>query len=109
MARADLKVMLKAGRYKDANDFMSIRSVKVYADGALGSRGAALIEEYADRAGHHGLMLETQEKLEELFTLSFKRGFSANTHAIGDKANQIVLDAYQNVFKKQGVYCYETE
>ena len=101
-ASPDLKVMLKAGRYKDANDFMSIRSVKVYADGALGSRGAALIEEYADRAGHHGLMLETQEKLEELFTLSFKRGFSANTHAIGDKANQIVLDAYQNVFKKTG-------
>jgi predicted amidohydrolase YtcJ len=81
---------------------MSIRSVKVYADGALGSRGAALIENYADRANHHGLMLETQEKLEELFTLSFKNGFSANTHAIGDKANRTVLDAYENVFKKTG-------
>ncbi|SUC53120.1 amidohydrolase [Pseudoalteromonas nigrifaciens] len=101
-ASPDLKTMLKAGRYQDANDFMSIRSVKVYADGALGSRGAALIEDYADRKNHHGLMLETQQKLEELFTLSFKSGFSAITHAIGDKANHVVLDAYKNVFKATG-------
>lgn len=101
-ASPDLDTMLKAGRYHDKNDFMEIHSVKVYADGALGSRGAALIEEYADRPGHHGLMLETQEKLEALFTQSFKSGFSANTHAIGDKANKVVLDAYQNVFKKTG-------
>jgi len=96
------KTMLEAGRYQDLNDFMSIRSVKIYADGALGSRGAALLENYADRKNHHGLMLETQQKLEELFTLSFNNGFSANTHAIGDKANHVVLDAYQNVFKKTG-------
>ena len=101
-ASPDLKHMLKAGRYQDAASFMSIRSVKVYADGALGSRGAALIDDYADRKNHHGLMLETQAKLEELFTLSFKSGFSANTHAIGDKANKVVLDAYQNVFKQTG-------
>lgn len=101
-ASPDLKHMLKAGRYQDAASFMSIRSVKVYADGALGSRGAALIDDYADRKNHHGLMLETQAKLEELFTLSFKNGFSANTHAIGDKANKVVLDAYQNVFKQTG-------
>lgn len=101
-ASPDLSAMLKAGRYQDAQDFLSIRSVKIYADGALGSRGAALIEEYADRANHFGLMLETQEKLEQLFTLTFKSGFSANTHAIGDRANKIVLDAYQNVFKQTG-------
>ena len=97
-----LDTMLKAGRYKDMYDYMSIRSVKVYADGALGSRGAALIDEYADRKNYHGLMLETQQKLEQLFTLSFENGFSANTHAIGDKANHIVLDAYEKVFKKSG-------
>lgn len=97
-----LESMLRAGRYKDLNDFMSIRSVKIYADGALGSRGAALLDDYADRKNHQGLMLETQQKLEQLFTLSFSHGFSANTHAIGDKANHIVLDAYQNVFKKTG-------
>tara|TARA_B100000700_G_scaffold7095_1_gene7510 strand:- start:243 stop:1883 length:1641 start_codon:yes stop_codon:yes gene_type:complete len=101
-ADPQLETMLKAGKYKDMNDMLSIRSVKVYADGALGSRGAALIEEYADRKNHHGLMLETQEKLEQLFNLSFSHGFSANTHAIGDKANHVVLDAYENVFKKTG-------
>ncbi|NNG42026.1 amidohydrolase [Pseudoalteromonas sp. NEC-BIFX-2020_002] len=101
-ADPDFKTMLKAGRYKDLNDFMSIRSVKIYADGALGSRGAALLADYADRTDHQGLMLETQQRLEELLTLSFRSGFSANTHAIGDKANRIVLDAYQNVFKKTG-------
>ncbi len=101
-ASPDLSAMLKAGRYQDAQDFLSIRSVKIYADGALGSRGAALIDEYADRANHFGLMLETQQKLEQLFTLTFKSGFSANTHAIGDRANKIVLDAYQNVFKQTG-------
>ncbi|MAY60399.1 MULTISPECIES: amidohydrolase [Pseudoalteromonas] len=101
-ASPDLNMMLKAGRYQDAQDFLSIRSVKIYADGALGSRGAALIEEYADRANHFGLMLETQQKLEQVFTLTFKSGFSANTHAIGDRANKIVLDAYQNVFKQTG-------
>lgn len=101
-ASPDLSAMLKAGRYQDAQDFLSIRSVKIYADGALGSRGAALIEEYADRANHFGLMLETQQKLEQLLTLTFKNGFSANTHAIGDRANKIVLDAYQNVFKQTG-------
>ena len=101
-ADPQLETMLKAGKYKDMNDMLSIRSVTVYADGGLGSRGAALIEEYADRKNHHGLMLETQEKLEQLFNLSFSHGFSANTHAIGDKANHVVLDAYENVFKKTG-------
>lgn len=101
-ASPELETMLKAGRYKDLHDYMSIRSVKIYADGALGSRGAALLADYADRKNHQGLMLEDQQKLEQLFTLSFESGFSANTHAIGDKANQIVLNAYENVFKKTG-------
>ncbi|MCQ8879007.1 amidohydrolase [Pseudoalteromonas shioyasakiensis] len=101
-ADPELNTMLKAGRYKDLNDHMSIRSVKIYADGALGSRGAALLNDYADRKNHRGLMLENQQTLEQLFTLSFSHGFSANTHAIGDRANQIVLNAYENVFKKTG-------
>lgn len=101
-ADPELETMLKAGRFKDLHDYMSIRSVKIYADGALGSRGAALLADYADRKNHQGLMLEDQQKLEQLFTLSFEHGFSANTHAIGDRANQIVLNAYENVFKKTG-------
>ena len=99
---AKLDTMLQAGVYKNQRDYLSIRSVKIYADGALGSRGAALVDEYADRKGHKGLMLESQAKLEELFAQSFKQGFSANTHAIGDMANRTVLDAYENAFKQHG-------
>ncbi len=94
--------MLKAGKVSDANDMLSIRSVKVYADGALGSRGAALLDDYADRKGHRGLMLESQEQLEEIFKTCFAHGFSAHTHAIGDRANRDVLNAYENVFKSTG-------
>ncbi|SFB82739.1 amidohydrolase [Pseudoalteromonas denitrificans] len=97
-----LEKMLNAGTYQEQNDFLSIRSIKVYADGALGSRGAALLEDYADRPQHKGLMLESQNQLEKLYTQSFKHGFTANTHAIGDRANKTVLDAYESVFKKTG-------
>jgi predicted amidohydrolase YtcJ len=97
-----LEEMLKHGIIKDNHDFLSIRSIKIYADGALGSRGAALLKEYQDRKGHQGLMLETQSHLESLLALSFKNGFSAHTHAIGDKANRMVLDAYENTFKTVG-------
>ncbi|MFC3031963.1 amidohydrolase [Pseudoalteromonas fenneropenaei] len=97
-----LDKMLDAGVVKDPNDYLAIRSVKIYADGALGSRGAALLDSYKDRPGHHGLMLETPEHLQELLRKAFKHGFSANTHAIGDKANRIVLDAYEAEFKKTG-------
>ncbi|MDW7549585.1 amidohydrolase [Pseudoalteromonas peptidolytica] len=94
--------MLGAGIIKDTQDQLSIRSVKIYADGALGSRGAALIGDYHDRKGHRGLMLENQSTLESLIVQSIRHGYSAHTHAIGDRANRIVLDAYQNVFTKVG-------
>ncbi|MEI5639442.1 MULTISPECIES: amidohydrolase [unclassified Pseudoalteromonas] len=94
--------MLDAGVIKDLNDHLLIRSVKIYADGALGSRGAALIEDYHDRKGHKGLMLEDQGTLESLITQSIRHGYSAHTHAIGDRANRIVLDAYKNVFQQAG-------
>ncbi|MCF6439029.1 amidohydrolase [Pseudoalteromonas luteoviolacea] len=97
-----LKEMLKAGIVKEQTDYLTIRSVKIYADGALGSRGAALLKDYKDRPGHKGLMLEQQPALESLIRLSVKHGFSAHTHAIGDRANRIVLDSYQNVFKDTG-------
>ncbi|KZN68505.1 amidohydrolase [Pseudoalteromonas luteoviolacea] len=97
-----LDTMLKAGIYKEQSDYLSIRSVKIYADGALGSRGAALLSEYKDRPGYRGLMLENQPSLESLITKSVMHGFSAHTHAIGDRANRIVLDSYQNVFKQSG-------
>lgn len=76
-------------------DKLTIRSVKVYADGALGSRGAALKKPYSDAKNNTGLFLTTPEEIERLAYLLAEKGFQMNTHAIGDAANQVVLDAYE--------------
>ena len=73
---------------------LTIRSVKVYADGALGSRGAALKKPYADAQNNKGLFLTQPDEIERLAYLLADKGFQMNTHAIGDAANQVVLDAY---------------
>ena len=74
-------------------DRLTIRSVKVYADGALGSRGAALKKPYTDEKKNKGLFITSPEKIEELAYILAKKGFQMNTHAIGDAANEVVLNA----------------
>lgn len=76
------------------NDHLTVRSVKLYADGALGSRGAALLAPYADEAGNSGLAFKTQDELDALVEEVSARGFQVNVHAIGDAANRMVLDAF---------------
>jgi predicted amidohydrolase YtcJ len=71
-----------------------IRSIKVVADGALGSRGAALLEPYSDDAGNSGLDVTPAQRIRTIATQALRRGFQVNTHAIGDRANRTVLDAY---------------
>ena len=77
-------------------EFMRIAGLKFFADGALGSRGAAMIEPYAD-ADHHGLILMDENTLFEKAKIGIEAGFSIATHAIGDKANQLVMNAYQQL------------
>jgi predicted amidohydrolase YtcJ len=72
-----------------------IRSIKISADGALGSRGAALLEPYSDEAHHSGLVLTSPERVREVAIRALRAGFQLNTHAIGDRANRFVLDAYE--------------
>jgi predicted amidohydrolase YtcJ len=72
-----------------------IRAVKLYADGALGSRGAALLDPYADDPHNNGLLLSPPEHLREVATRALKAGFQICTHAIGDRGNRVVLDAYE--------------
>tara|TARA_B110001452_G_scaffold261125_1_gene259535 strand:+ start:39 stop:1667 length:1629 start_codon:yes stop_codon:yes gene_type:complete len=74
---------------------LNIRSVKVYADGALGSRGAALKKEYSDAPGNHGSFVTPVDQIEALAYILAKKGFQMNTHAIGDAANYEVLNAYK--------------
>lgn len=82
------------------NGQLWVRSVKVYADGAMGSRGAALLEPYADDAENNGLLVSTPEHIEEVAEAALKAGFQVGTHAIGDRANRVVLDAYEKAFSK---------
>lgn len=72
----------------------ALRGVKLYADGALGSRGAALLADYADRPGHRGLLQVTPEALLDACRKCVSGGWQIATHAIGDAANRAVLDAY---------------
>ena len=74
------------------------RSIKFYADGALGSRGAALLEKYAD-ADTSGFFTNKPETLRPAFEQALRRGIQVQTHAIGDRGNRLVLDLYADVFK----------
>jgi len=74
---------------------LHVRSVKVYADGALGSRGAALRKPYSDRHNHFGAMITDPATLERVASRILKAGYQMNTHAIGDSANIAVIRAYK--------------
>lgn len=88
---------LSTGKVK--TDRLNVRSVKVYGDGALGSRGAALRESYSDKDGHFGAMVTPVNKINELAERIAAADFQMNTHAIGDSANVVVLRAYKNALK----------
>jgi len=90
---------LSEGTFHSDDHMLNFNSVKIQADGALGSRGAALIEDYSDHAGHKGLLLHDTKALTNYITTAMDAGFQVNTHAIGDNANKIVLDLYQQAIK----------
>ena len=76
---------------------LTVRAVKLYADGALGSRGAALLADYSDEAGSRGLVLLEPADLDRQIRRAMAAGIQPAVHAIGDGANRLVLDAYQRV------------
>jgi hypothetical protein len=77
-----------------------IRAIKLSADGALGSRGAALLEPYADDAGNTGLITTPPERVKSVAVRALRAGFQLNVHAIGDRANRMVLDQYEAALKE---------
>ena len=81
------------------NNFLTIRAIKIHADGALGSRGAWLLAEYADRAGHFGHETAPMQFVYEVAKKGLEHGFQVCTHAIGDRTNREVLDMYEKAFK----------
>lgn len=82
------------------NGHLWIRSIKLYADGAMGSRGAALLAPYSDDPGNTGLLVSTPEHIRGTAEMALKKGFQVNVHAIGDRGNRIALDAFDSALKK---------
>lgn len=89
--------LVKNGAIK--TDRLNVRAFKVYADGALGSRGACLLNPYADQAGHFGFLLSPKAHYLELAQKIAGKGFQMCTHAIGDSANREILNVYAKVLK----------
>ena len=91
------ETLLKLGPKLDPENMLTVRGIKLYADGALGSRGAALLEKYEDQ-DTTGLLIFTKEETLPVLEKALKKGIQIQTHAIGDKGNRITLDWYQEAF-----------
>lgn len=84
------------------NDFLTVRAVKLYADGALGSRGAALLQPYADDPHNRGLLFLKPAEMTGMIGKALAKGYQVNIHAIGDRANREVLDSFAAAYKLHG-------
>ncbi|HET9048897.1 MAG TPA: amidohydrolase [Chiayiivirga sp.] len=81
-------------------DHLTVRSVKLYSDGALGSRGAAMLEPYSDDPGNRGLLFNDTKSLTAMLVKAMSKGFQVGVHAIGDAGNRQVLDAFAAAYKQ---------
>lgn len=94
---ATLDWLCAHGPVNDPSGRLVMRSVKLYADGALGSRGAALLDDYSDEPGNRGLLFVSQQRLEQQVRRVLSCGLQLGIHAIGDAANRQALDAFEHV------------
>ncbi len=76
----------------------TVRDIKLYIDGALGSRGAALLEPYSDAPGERGVLVNQEAVLFPILVTALRRGIQVETHAIGDRGNRVMLDLYEKAF-----------
>ena len=88
-----LEEFLSAPRIEEGR--LTVRAVKMYADGALGSRGAALLADYADEPGNRGLVVTPPDEMARVAERCFRAGWQIWTHAIGDRGNRLALEAYE--------------
>lgn len=93
---------LLRGPETDSTHWLTIRSIKLNCDGALGSRGAWLLEPYADSPGHYGHETLPMDTVLSLSRLALKHGFQVCSHAIGDRANREILDRYELAIREAG-------
>ncbi|MDF2176820.1 amidohydrolase [Aliiglaciecola sp. CAU 1673] len=97
-----LDKMLEKGHQHLQDDRLWIQSVKAFGDGALGSRGAALLAPYSDDKDNRGLLVTAEKDLAPLFEKVLGAGFQLNYHAIGDRANRLAMDNFSAAYKKVG-------
>jgi predicted amidohydrolase YtcJ len=93
----DYAYLFKRGVYKTPG--LDVRSFKMYADGALGSRGACLLQPYSDQKNTKGFLLSSQQHFQDVAQKLAAKGFQLCTHAIGDSANRVILKIYASVLK----------
>jgi predicted amidohydrolase YtcJ len=92
----------KGARIGRGDDFLTVRAIKAYADGALGSRGAALLADYSDEPGKQGLLVTAPERLDAVARQARERGWQVWIHAIGDRGNRMALDAFRKAASAGG-------
>lgn len=97
--KENLETFVFKGIYK--TPFLNVRSIKLYADGALGSRGACLLKPYSDQADNYGIMVAKADTIKSICEIAMKYGYQVNTHAIGDSAMRTVLDIYSYFLKSK--------
>ena len=90
------------GPILDYGGKLTVRAVKFYIDGALGSRGAALLADYSDDPGNQGLLMMPPDSFTADVRRALECGFQVNTHAIGDRGNRVALDAYEKAMQQTG-------
>jgi len=95
--KSGLDSLIKSGPRVSQNGHVITRAMKLYVDGALGSRGAALTAPYRDKPDSRGLILLAKEEAYDLMGKAQKGGVQVNTHAIGDRGNKLVLDWYEDI------------
>lgn len=94
--------VLAHGSSRELDGRLTLRAFKLRADGALGSRGALLLEPYSDDPGHRGLNVQPSDTLLAWTRRALAHGFQVGTHAIGDGANRMVLDVYERALRESG-------
>ena len=93
----NLETFMNKGTYK--TPYLNIRSVKLFADGALGSRGACLLEPYSDDADNYGIIMNKESYYREICEQAYKKRYQINTHVIGDSAMRMMLNIYSTYLK----------
>jgi len=95
----DAERLLAAGRgYQSCDARLTVRAIKLYMDGALGSRGAALVAPYSDQPDNRGLYVTPPEEVLRVSIAGLRNGIQIETHAIGDRGNRVALDQYEKAF-----------